>query len=101
MITPPQWRENFRRRFRRANSWWIPAALLALTPKCVACVFGYASIGAMLGIGGPELCGAPGGVYGHWEASLFMVGTAGAIGLLRIRSRFASRHDEERPDHRQ
>jgi hypothetical protein len=87
MITPPRLPENPGRRFPRARSWWIPAALLALTPKCIACVLGYASLGAMLGIGGPELCGAAGGAYGHWEAWLLLIGAACAIGVFTIRSR--------------
>ena len=87
MITSPQRRENLRRPFPRARSWWIPAALLALTPKCIACVLGYASLGAMLGIGGPELCGTTGGTLAHWETWLLLIGAAGAIGVFTIRSR--------------
>ncbi|HVU18533.1 MAG TPA: hypothetical protein VHD32_16645 [Candidatus Didemnitutus sp.] len=33
-------------------------ALLVLTPKCLLCVIGYFGLGALLGIGGPEICGA-------------------------------------------
>jgi hypothetical protein len=32
--------------------------LIALTPKCLLCVLGYAGLGATLGLAGPELCGA-------------------------------------------
>ena len=45
---------------RRVVRWLWPAALLALTPKCVLCVLAYAGLGSVLGLGGgPELCGAP------------------------------------------
>ena len=40
-----------------------PVALLALAPKCLLCVAAYAGIGAALGLGGPELCGAPAGAW--------------------------------------
>jgi len=36
----------------------IPAALIALTPKCALCLLAYAGLGTVLGIGGPELCGS-------------------------------------------
>jgi len=37
-------------------------AAIAVTPKCILCAVGYTSLGAALGLGGPELCGAsPGG----------------------------------------
>lgn len=34
-------------------------AFIAVVPKCVACLAAYVGLGAMLGLGGPELCGAP------------------------------------------
>jgi hypothetical protein len=43
--------------FRRAVRWFLPAALLALMPKCILCVLVYAGLGALLGFGGPEICG--------------------------------------------
>ena len=51
---------------RRTRGWLIPAALLALAPKCVLCLLAYAGAGAALGFGGPELCGAAAGPAGHW-----------------------------------
>jgi hypothetical protein len=33
------------------------AALLVLGPKCILCVLAW--LGVMLGLAGPELCGAP------------------------------------------
>ncbi|HEY5551867.1 MAG TPA: hypothetical protein VIK52_08260 [Opitutaceae bacterium] len=86
MLSRP--RENLRRRLPRARSWLIPAALLALTPKCIACVLGYAGLGAMLGLGGPELCGTSGNHSGLWIAFLIPAGAAAflarpAIGASR------------------
>jgi len=40
----------------------MPAALLALMPKCLLCLAAYAGLGAALGLGGPEICGAPSGL---------------------------------------
>jgi hypothetical protein len=48
----------------------MPAALLAIAPKCVLCLFAYAGLGTILGAGGPELCGAVGGTTGHWVSWL-------------------------------
>lgn len=66
-------------------------ALLALAPKCLLCAAAYAGLGAALGLGGPEICGAPGNATGHWMAWLPAVGfAAGAVGfqgrcLIRMR----------------
>lgn len=45
--------------FRRALRWLVPAAALALAPKCLLCVLAYAGLASALGLGGHELCGAP------------------------------------------
>ena len=50
---------------RRLRGWLIPAALLALTPKCVLCLLAYAGMGGALGLSGPELCGATDGPTGY------------------------------------
>jgi hypothetical protein len=72
--------ESLRQRLARARGWMIPAALLALAPKCVLCVLAYASAGAALGLGGPEFCGAP---AGPWTWLLPVLGAAlGASGFL-------------------
>jgi hypothetical protein len=42
----------------RLRRWLVPVTLLTLTPKCVLCVLAYTGLGAALGLGGPELCGA-------------------------------------------
>jgi hypothetical protein len=66
----------------------MPAALLAFAPKCVLCVLAYAGIGTALGLGGPEICGGPGGSTGSWATWLLGSGAAlGVIGLLACRPR--------------
>jgi len=81
----PSRRTEFFRR-SRAVRWLVPTALLALVPKCVVCVLAYAGIGAALGLGGPEICGAPTGLPGSWLSWLAVPGAAlGAAGFLRFR----------------
>jgi len=95
MLLLPQLREDSRRGLRRARGWMIPAALLVVAPKCVACLLAYAGVGAMLGLGGPELCGATDRVTWHWETWLALTGIAGAIGMFTFRSFRAPRDDSE------
>jgi hypothetical protein len=82
-----RWRANaFRRPFRSL----APVALLALAPKCVVCALAYAGLGAALGLGGPEMCGAPAGSPGSWASSLAWSGVTlglGVIGFLVARRR--------------
>lgn len=61
--------------------------LLALVPKCGLCVLGYLGLGAALGLGGPEICGAIGGPSAPWRMWLPVAGLAlGATwALLRAR----------------
>jgi hypothetical protein len=54
----------------------LPAALLALTPKCLLCVLAFAGLGAAVGLGGPEICGAPAGSPAAWATSLAWLGVA-------------------------
>lgn len=61
---------------RRAVRWLVPAAVLALTPKCILCVLAYAGLGTALGLGGPELCGAPVGSPFSWTSLLAWLGFA-------------------------
>lgn len=71
--------------YRRAARWLIPAALLALTPKCVLCVLAYVGLGTALGLGGPEWCGASTNSPISWTTSFAWLGAAGAfsaIGML-------------------
>ena len=67
-------------RLRRPRGWLIPAAFLALTPKCVLCLLAYAGVGAALGLGGPEICGAVAGPTGHWLWLLHALGVRLIIG---------------------
>jgi len=67
--------------------------LLAITPKCLMCVLAYVGLGAALGFGGPEICGASGGTQAPWASSLALLGAvcgSGAFGILagwrRVRS---------------
>jgi predicted Co/Zn/Cd cation transporter (cation efflux family) len=80
--------------------WLISAAVLALTPKCVLCLAAYAGIGAALGLGGPELCGAPGVPAGPWPL-LAVAGTTGGIIIFwaqRVRRRVPLNHAEVKPN---
>ena len=69
---------------RRLRGWLVPAALLALAPKCVLCLLAYAGLGAALGLGGPEICGAA-APDRPWAAGLPMLGLmlVAAIALTR------------------
>jgi hypothetical protein len=69
---------------RRTVRWLLPATLLALTPKCFLCVLAYAGLGAALGLGGPEICGASAGSPASWVSSLAGLGVAGGVGTLKF-----------------
>ncbi|MFT3869515.1 MAG: hypothetical protein QM715_13760 [Nibricoccus sp.] len=74
--------------FRRTRRWLLPAALLALTPKCFLCLVGYAGLGTALGLGDPEICGASFDIT--WaSALLFLLSglSLGVIGLYLLRRR--------------
>jgi hypothetical protein len=64
----------------RAVRWFLPAALLAFAPKCLLCLAAYAGVGAALGLGGPEICGAR--APATWALSLTWLGFAGGLGTL-------------------
>ena len=81
----------------RAARWLLPAALLALAPKCVLCVLAYAGLGTALGLSGPELCSAASDSTVSWATSFAWLGLAGVLttgGLLasgrRRQSRFCN-----------
>jgi len=57
--------------------------MLVLAPKCSLCVLGYAGLGAALGLGGPEVCGAPAETTGHQAMGLAAAGAA--LGLFAFR----------------
>jgi len=72
---------------RRTARWLAPAALLALAPKCLLCVLAYFGLGAALGLGGPEICGASGGSQAPWASSFGFLGVAGGLGTFAILGR--------------
>jgi len=43
---------------RRGWRWLVAGAALAVMPKCLLCAAAYLGLGAALGLGGPEICGA-------------------------------------------
>ena len=61
-----------------------PAVLLAVAPKCPLCALAGAGLGAALGLGGPEICGASAGMSGGWAISVGGLGVAGALGLAGL-----------------
>jgi hypothetical protein len=92
-MSPP--RSEF---FRRAVGCFAPAALLALAPKCLLCLAGYAGLGVALGLARPELCGGPTSAAVPWASAVAWLGTAagvGACGFLaacrRVRNRGTGR----------
>lgn len=73
-------------RVRRWRGWLIPAALLALAPKCILCALAYAGLGAAFGLGGPELCGTADSAA-PWVTTLPLLGLIlGAGGWLARRA---------------
>jgi hypothetical protein len=67
---------------RRTVGWFLPAALFALAPKCVLCVVAYAGLGAALGLGRSEICGASAGSPASWASWLARLGVAGGLGTI-------------------
>src|SRR5882724_5024825 len=67
---------------RRLRGWLLPATLLALTPKCVLCVLAYAGAGIVLGLGGPEICGAA-GPERPWASPVLWAALVAAAILVR------------------
>jgi hypothetical protein len=67
---------------RSAARWFLPTAALALAPKCLLCVAAYAGLGALLGIGGPEICGAPGSPPLAWGVRLATVAAGVSISAV-------------------
>lgn len=67
-----------RPRLEILRGWLVPAALLAVAPKCILCGLAYAGLGTALGLGGPEVCGAPDRI----SALPPLLGALGAVGFL-------------------
>jgi hypothetical protein len=74
-------------RWPRAVRWIAPAALFALTPKCLLCVLAYAGLGGLVGASGRELCGAELGSSTAWVFPLAWLGLGGfsAVGFVSAR----------------
>ena len=77
--------------FHCAVRWLLPAAALALLPKCILCVLAYVGLGTALGLGGPEICGASASPWATWASTLAWIGVAGALGTFvrAVRSRLS------------
>ena len=68
--------------------WLLSATLLAFAPKCLACIWAYAGLGAALGFGGRELCGASASSLDSWLASFALAVIALlARGIFIVRRR--------------
>lgn len=83
----PMWRSRGKR-WRRAVRWFAPVTVLALAPKCFVCAAAYLGLGAALGLGGPEFCGASQASMPAWALSV--VGTVSAtlgVFVLWVRGR--------------
>ena len=73
----PRWLPDF----RRCTAPWLAASvLLALTPKCFFCLLAYAGLGSALGLGAPEICGAPAGTWSRtWIVGLAAASAAAGL----------------------
>lgn len=69
-------RATHRRRCLEAAGWVVPGALLALLPKCPACLAAYVAVGTGVGLSATAA--------GYLRVSLLAL-CAGAIGLLTAR----------------
>ena len=74
-----------RRPWSERASRLIPAAGLVFAPKCALCLLAGAGLGATLGPGGPELCGATPAPAGPWWWLLPVGGIV--LGLTALRRR--------------
>jgi hypothetical protein len=73
----------------RLRRWLVPAALLAVMPKCALCMAGYFGLATALGLGGPEICGAP--VNGFAHPRLWLSAAGFATGGICLAARRFSR----------
>ena len=62
---------------RRIVRWLLPVTLFAAAPKCLLCLVVYTGLGVALGLGGPELCGAPVPSSQSWVTTCAWFGAAG------------------------
>jgi len=82
MSRPSQVSEKSSRRFPRWRRWLIPAALVALIPKCLFCVLAWAGLGAALGLRGVELCGARDESHKNWFFWITVLAAGGVVGWI-------------------
>jgi len=75
----------------RGGHWLVSGVALALAPKCLLCLAAYAGAGAALGLGGPELCGAPAASGGSWSGLLPAVGVAAGLTGFFVQRRRGAR----------
>ena len=68
---------------RSVRGWLVPAALLALMPKCVLCLLAYTGLAAAFGLAGPELCGAASSGSFPWLSAFSAAG--GLLGAVLFR----------------
>ena len=66
-------------------------ALLTLAPKCLLCAAAYAGLGAALGVGGPEICGAAPDARVSWLDPVEVTLAAGGFLVLIARQRRSGR----------
>ncbi len=73
----------------RGGRWLATAALLAVVPKCFACLAAYLGLAAALSFGGPELCGAAENSANHWVSWLSLIALVCTLlgVVLTLRSR--------------
>jgi hypothetical protein len=62
----------------------MPAALLALAPKCVLCVLAYVGLGTALGLSGQELCGAASQSPTSWIPLFAGFGATGILAVIGL-----------------
>jgi hypothetical protein len=90
MSRPVPLAELLRRVRAHPVRWALPAAGLALAPKCLLCLAAYAGAGALLGLQGPEICG---GTPRGWTALCApLLGIALSVGLV-VRRRLRCRRN--------
>lgn len=69
---------------RRVVRWFLPAAALALVPKCLLCVLAYAGISTALGLTGPEICDSTAGSPSLWTFAPTSFSIASGLGTLGL-----------------
>ena len=81
---------------RRSWRGVVAVALLAVAPKCGLCLVGWLGLGALLGLGGPEICGAPNSPA-FTETGAFAALLAGACALAFFLRKAHARNADRPP----